>query len=90
MGLIQYPTHQPDGEHAKTMSFRRGRRIHAWPGEKALHCGAMAGQYGGRQRVAAAGLGGIEGALAEDGFAAGHFRRGDGHSRELGLFQGHA
>ena len=33
---------------------------------------------------------GIEGALAEDGFAAGHFRRGDGHSRELGLFQGHA
>ena len=50
----------------------------------------MAGQYGSRQRVAAAGLGGIEGALAEDGFAAGHFRRGDGYSRELGLFQGHA
>jgi len=50
----------------------------------------MAGQYGGCQRVAAAGLGGIESALAEYGLAAGYFRRGDGHSRELGLFQGHA
>ena len=35
--------------------LRHGRRIHAGPGEEAFHCGAMAGQYGSRQRVAAAG-----------------------------------
>ena len=58
---------------ARTADSRRS-------GEEAFHS-MMAGQHGGRQCVTAAGLGGIEGALAEDGFAAGYFRRGDGYPR---------
>ena len=79
---------------------RTGRAIHAkkacpyqsiFPAlEKAIYCAAMAGEDGGGQRAAAAGLGVLQCIAAEHRFAASDFRRAGGHPREARLIETHA